>query len=127
MTRRIVTVEIDESRLTNWHAEYLRNEGIDFFGWLLGDNTLPETTLAGCGIRITSDIRRRPHIVRDWNALRVGDRVIVATRDELASDDAYRRLRKQTSAGCNMASKRHSPKKFVSQSRAGQISITRVA
>lgn len=125
MTRRIVTVEIDEARLTDWHANFIRGEAIDFFGWLLGDNKLPETALAGCGIRITGDVKRRPHVVRDWSALKVGERVTVATKAEIATHE-YRRLQKQTSAGCSMASKRHAPKRFIANTRGGQITITRV-
>lgn len=124
--RRIVTIEVDELKYSAWHANWLRTEGVDFFGWLRGDAEMPMESLEGCGIRIIGDESRRPHTVRDWGALEVGDRIIVADEGEIPQSE-FRRLQQRASANACMASKRHAPKKFSVRTNMGQIEIRRIA
>lgn len=124
--RRILTLEIDEVRFSQWGVDHLRETETDLIGWLNGEAKLSPHILEVCGIRVITDEKRRTHIVRDWASLAVGEEMLVGDAADVPPDE-FRRLQKQASAGSNMASKRHAPKKFASETRGGQVVVRRVA
>jgi hypothetical protein len=124
--RRIITLELDEAKLDTWGADWLRQEDIDFTGWLLNEAKLPFDKLAVCGVRVTQDEYRRIHTVRDWGSLDVEESMVFADADDMPPSD-FRNRQKCASAAANMASKRHAPKKFISRTQDGQVFIERVA